>query len=86
MVALTESQQRRFKRNGFLVIEDGVDEELCREARDILWETIPEGRDDPDSWFARDGDHDEILNRTSGSDSASRFSEVEPFERMLREV
>jgi hypothetical protein len=86
MVTLTTAQKRRFKRNGFLVLEDGIDEGLCAEAREVLWETIPEDRDDPGSWFARDGDHDEILNRTSGSDSSARFTRVEPFEVMFRRV
>lgn len=86
MSSLSTIQKRRFKRNGFLVIEDGIDEDLCREAREALWDAIPESRNDPESWFARDGDHDEILHRGSNSDSASRFTEIEPFERMFREV
>jgi hypothetical protein len=86
MVTLTDEQRHRFKRNGFLVVEDGIDEALCAEARDALWEAMPEDRDDPASWFARDGDHDEILHRGSSSDTASRFTRVEPFEDIFRQV
>lgn len=83
---LTVSQKRSFKRNGFLVLRDAIDEDLCSAARDAVWSAVPEDRDDPESWFARDGDHDEILNRSSNSDSASRFTELEPFEQMYRDI
>lgn len=73
--------QRQFKWNGFTVIEDAFDEELITNAREAIWEAIPEDRGDPQPWFARDGDHDEILHRNSPSDSATRFSNVEPFKK-----
>jgi hypothetical protein len=86
MPSLTTAERRRFKRNGFVVIDDAFDRELIAEARDALWDAIPEDRDDPESWFERDGDHDEILHRNSESDSASRFSNVAPFESIFRTV
>lgn len=86
MPLLTTAQKRSFKRNGFLVLPDGLDEELCAEARDVLWGAIPEDRHDPESWFARDGDHDELFHRDSSSDSADRFTDVKPFEELFRDV
>ncbi|WP_276256643.1 phytanoyl-CoA dioxygenase family protein [Halomontanus rarus] len=86
MSLLTTAQKRSFKRNGFLVLPDGLDEGLCAEARDVLWDAIPEDRHDPESWFARDGDHDELLHRDSSSDSADRFTDVKPFEELFRDV
>lgn len=83
---LTQNQKRSFKRNGFLVLEDGIDESLCAEARELLWNAIPEDQDDPTAIFARDGEHDEILHRGSKSNSAENLANVEPFERMFREV
>lgn len=86
MSSLTSAEKRRFKRDGFLVIDEGIDPGLCATARDVLWDAVPEDRDDPESWFERDGDHDEILHRNSSSESASRFTDVAPFERIFRQV
>ena len=49
---LTESQIAEFKRTGYLVLPGVVDADLCRQARDQMWETIAESRpsmkrDDP---------------------------------------
>lgn len=37
---LTTDQIAQFKRDGFLVLEEVLDPELCRQARDEMWETI----------------------------------------------
>jgi hypothetical protein len=79
-------QRRRFKRDGFLVLRDALEDDTVTRARDALWEAIPEDRDDPASWFARDGDHDEILHRGSGSQSGENLPTVEPFEQLFRDV
>ena len=52
---LTVSQIAQFKREGFLVLPGVVDPELCRQARDQMWDTIAEyrpsmKRDDPSTW------------------------------------
>ena len=52
---LTESQIAQFKRDGFLVLPGALDSELCRRARDDMWEAIAEylprmKRDDPSTW------------------------------------
>ena len=52
---LTTSQIAEFKREGFLILPGVIDPELCRQARDQLWETIAEyrpsmKRDDPSTW------------------------------------
>lgn len=83
---LTAEQKRRFKRDGFLVIQDAFDETLVADAREAIWEAIPEDDDDPESWFARDGDHDEILHRGSSSQSGANLPTVEPFEELFRDV
>jgi hypothetical protein len=83
---LSKREKLSFKRNGFLVIDEGIDPDLCREAREHLYDIIPEGRDDPASWAERDGDHDEILHRNSESDTAERFSEIGLFEQMFRDA
>ena len=79
---LTPDQLRTFKRTGFLVFRDALDEETCERARELVWDAIPVEPDEPETWFDRG--HDEILNRTSDSDS--RLSSVEPFERLFRDV
>lgn len=86
MPLLSMEQKRNFKRNGFLVLPDALNEERCEAAREVLWNVIPENRNDPESWFVRNGDHDELLHRASSSDSASRFTDVEPFEELFRDV
>ena len=52
---LTTSQIAEFKRDGLLVLPGVIDPELCRQARDQMWETIAEyrpsmKRDDPSTW------------------------------------
>ena len=52
---LTTSQIARFKRDGLLVLPGVIDPELCRQARDQMWDTIAEHwprmqRDDPSTW------------------------------------
>ena len=52
---LTTDQIAQFKRDGFLVLPGVVDPELCRQARDQMWDTIAEyrpsmRRDDPSTW------------------------------------
>ena len=37
---LTADQITQFKRDGFLVLEGVLDPELCRQARDGMWEVI----------------------------------------------
>jgi len=53
---LTTDQIARFKRDGFLVLPAALDPELCRQARDEMWETIAANlprmkRDDPTTWM-----------------------------------
>jgi len=86
MVLLSEREKLNFKRNGFLVIRDAFDRDLVDEAREVLWDAIPEDPDDPESWFARDGDHDEILHRGSSTQAGGNLSTVEPFEELFRDV
>ena len=52
---LTTDQIAQFKREGFLVLPGVVDPELCRQARDQMWDTIAQyrpsmKRDDPSTW------------------------------------
>ena len=52
---LTTDQIACFKRDGFLVLPAVLDPELCRQARDEMWEAITAGlprmkRDDPSTW------------------------------------
>ena len=52
---LTASQIAQFKRDGVLVLPAVLDPELCRRARDDMWETIAADlprmkRDDPSTW------------------------------------
>ena len=39
---LNEDQLAFFKKNGYLILEEVLDPELCRQARDLLWSTLPE--------------------------------------------
>jgi len=83
---LTRQQQRRFKRDGFLVLRGVLDADTIEAAQDALWAAIPEDRDDPAAWRARDGDHDEIFHRGSESQAAADLPTVAPFERLFRDV
>ena len=52
---LTTSQIAQFKRDGFIVLPGVVDPELCRAAREHMWNTIADHRpsmkrDDPATW------------------------------------
>ena len=52
---LTTSQIAQFKRDGFVVLPGVIDPELCRQARDQMWDTIADHwptmkRDDPSTW------------------------------------
>ena len=52
---LTASQIAQFKRDGFLVLPAVLDPELCRQARDAMWDAIATHlprmkRDDPSTW------------------------------------
>ena len=52
---LTPDQIAQFKRDGFLVLEGALDPELCRQARDEMWEVIQAHlprmrRNDPSTW------------------------------------
>ena len=52
---LTEKQIAQFKRDGMLVLPEALDPDLCRQARDQMWETIAHHRptmkrDDPSTW------------------------------------
>ena len=52
---LTTDQINQFKRDGFLVLKGVLDPELCRQARDEMWEVIQAHlprmkRDDPSTW------------------------------------
>ena len=53
--SLTTDQIDQFKRDGFLVLKGILDPELCRQARDEMWEVIQAHlprmkRDDPSTW------------------------------------
>ena len=53
--SLTADQIAQFKRDGFLVLEGVLDPELCRQARDEMWEVIQAHlprmkRDGPSTW------------------------------------
>jgi hypothetical protein len=52
---LTTDQIAQFKRTGYIVLPGVIDPDLCRQARDQMWETVAEGRpsmkrDDPSTW------------------------------------
>lgn len=86
MATISTARRREFKRTGFLVFEDALDADLIAAARRRLREAMPEDPDDPAALFARDGDHDEIFNRTSGSSTGERLADVTPFEKLFRAV
>ena len=46
---LSDEQKREFVRDGYLVIEDGIDEPLVDEGSAQIWEAVPEEPDDPES-------------------------------------
>ena len=52
MRRLTETQIRFFKTNGYLVLRDALDKNLCAQACDRLWDDPPLSlrKDDPETW------------------------------------
>ena len=71
---LTESQIAQFKRTGYLVLPGVVDADLCRQARDQMWETIAESRpsmkrDDPSTWVPfTDEEKESYTREVTGGD------------------
>jgi hypothetical protein len=71
---LTEEQIARFKRDGMLVLPGVLDAELCRQARDQMWEIIAENRpsmrrQDPATWVPFSEEESESYPRAdSGGD------------------
>ena len=64
---LTASQIARFKRDGFLVLPAALDLELCRQARDALWDAVAMHlprmkRDDPSTWTPVTAEENAALN------------------------
>ena len=61
-LTLTPEQTAFFKENGYLVLRDVLDRNLCAQARDRMWASLPEGshlkRDDPDTHYAPFPDHE----------------------------
>ena len=52
---LTASQIAQFKRTGYIVLPGVIDADLCRQARDLMWDTVAANRpqmnrDDPSTW------------------------------------
>lgn len=77
---LTEAQERRFVRNGYLVIEDAVASDVVKQARESFWNSLPStvDRSDPSSWVETDYE-DGLNERPAPADRA-------PYEALLREV
>ena len=43
---ISDAQKREFKELGFLVIRDGIEADLVREASDVMWDAMPHAKDD----------------------------------------
>lgn len=46
---LTAGQKAAFARDGYLVLEDGIDDDAIAAARDRIWDAVPDDPDDPES-------------------------------------
>ena len=71
---LTTDQIAQFKRDGFVVLPGVVDPEICRQARDQMWDTIAANRpsmrrDDPSTWIPiSDEEHEGFTREETGGD------------------
>ncbi len=68
---LTRDQLGQFKRDGMLVLPGVLDTELCRQARDQMWELIEEHRpsmkrDDPATWLPFSEEEQNSYGREEG--------------------
>lgn len=45
---LDQEQRREFGQQGYLVLEDAIDQELIEEGRELIWNEIPESPDNPE--------------------------------------
>lgn len=72
MPDLSDREKLEFKRNGFLPVHDAVDPDLIDEARERIWESIPENRADPESLVGQ-GYHLNVLDEV---EDTSVFGEV----------
>jgi len=61
---LGSRRKREFKRQGFLIVEDGIDRELALRARDQVYEAIPEDPDDYEALVEGGGSMDGIADPT----------------------
>ena len=73
---LTESQIAQFKRDGMLVLPGVLDPDLCRQARDQMWELIAEHRpsmerDDPSTWVPFTKEEADSYERPEGGGDPS---------------
>ena len=61
---LDQRQKRDFKRQGFLIIENGIDADLVTAARAEVFAAIPEDPNDYESLLAGPGEREEIADLT----------------------
>lgn len=78
--ALTKAQKRQFVDDGFVVVEDAIDESVLSRARDGYWASLPDvvERDDPETWDETAYD--------DGLDQRPEPAVPTVFEALLREV
>ncbi|MFB6135608.1 MAG: phytanoyl-CoA dioxygenase family protein [Halobacteriaceae archaeon] len=72
---LTDTQKLSFKQNGFVVVEDAIDEELVDHLREAVWDAVDVDRDDVSLLEAE--------NRVSFWDEAL---DEEPFDELNRQA
>lgn len=46
---LTDSQRREFGRQGYLVVEDAIDNDLVNQGQELIWDEVPEHPDDTEA-------------------------------------
>ncbi len=68
---LTASQIAQFKRTGYIVLPGVIDPDRCRQARDLMWDTVAANRsgmkrDDPTTWVPFTDDEKAGYQRPDG--------------------
>lgn len=85
MDPLSETQKREFVRNGFLVVEDAVDRDVCEAAQTAVWDAVPESAGDVEALRAAESPGN-FSNQNSGINDLDEHLDAAPFETMLEQV
>jgi hypothetical protein len=85
MSPLSREERLAFKRNGFVVVDGAVDEDLCADARAAVWDAVPEDPHRTEAIAAGESPGN-FSNQYSGINDLDEHIDAAPFEALLEAV